>query len=234
MIKSVVFDLDDTLYRQEEPFLLAVHKIFPQFSECSNKFFKTFRFFSEYYYERMMKEKKITAKEANYLRMEKTLELLYGFQVSETEIEEFEKEYERQIDSMCMDEHLRSVLSLLSKKYQLGIITNGLTKRQQLKLEALQLDKIIPSENMLISETIGIAKPDRRIFDQMAQQLDCEPEELLYVGDSFQNDVVGAKNAGWRVWWFNHQHQTLSELTEKVYDKELRFFHELAEELSTL
>lgn len=87
---------------------------------------------------------------------------------------------------------------------------------------------------MLISETIGIAKPDRRIFDQMAQQLYCEPEELLYVGDSFQNDVVGAKNAGWRVWWFNHQHQILSELTEKVYDKELRFFHELAGELSTL
>lgn len=33
MIKAIVFDLDDTLYRQEVPFVAAIKLVFPQLIE---------------------------------------------------------------------------------------------------------------------------------------------------------------------------------------------------------
>lgn len=44
----------------------------------------------------------------------------------------------------------------------------------------------------------GIEKPDKKIF-QIAEQVGSfEPDEVLHVGDSYEDDVVGAKSAGWR------------------------------------
>ncbi|MEQ9763329.1 HAD family hydrolase [Streptococcus jiangjianxini] len=36
------------------------------------------------------------------------------------------------------------------------------------------------------------------------------PKECLYIGDSFDNDVVGAKSAGWHVIWFNRRNKPLA------------------------
>ena len=34
-----------------------------------------------------------------------------------------------------------------------------------------------------------------------------EPEHTLYVGDSYDNDIVGARNGGWHSLWFNHSRE---------------------------
>jgi FMN phosphatase YigB (HAD superfamily) len=46
------------------------------------------------------------------------------------------------------------------------------------------------------SHVIGYAKPDPRIFADAIAALDVEPSRIAYVGDSFVNDVGGARNAG--------------------------------------
>jgi FMN phosphatase YigB (HAD superfamily) len=61
-----------------------------------------------------------------------------------------------------------------------------------------------------MSYDVGFAKPDRRIFDaaeNMADQLAAAqdaashgravPWVKVYVGDEYENDVVGAQGAGW-------------------------------------
>ena len=50
---------------------------------------------------------------------------------------------------------------------------------------------------------MGIRKPDSRIFWHATGLLGREPEECLYVGDSYTADVVGGKKAGVQVCWFN-------------------------------
>lgn len=51
------------------------------------------------------------------------------------------------------------------------------------------------------SENIGVLKPSKVCFESLCQALDCKPEEVLYVGNSFEYDVLGAKGAGLKTAW---------------------------------
>jgi putative hydrolase of the HAD superfamily len=53
-------------------------------------------------------------------------------------------------------------------------------------------------EFILDSGTVGIEKPDRRIFEMALERLGLGAEEVVYVGDSWEIDVVGATSAGIR------------------------------------
>jgi len=93
------------------------------------------------------------------------------------------------------------VIKELSRKYQLGVVSNGFTDVQYRKLEAMGLRDLFVC--VVLSEEIGIRKPDPRIFLRAALLLHRQPQECLYVGDSYANDVIGAKNAGMRACWLN-------------------------------
>jgi putative hydrolase of the HAD superfamily len=48
---------------------------------------------------------------------------------------------------------------------------------------------------------LGAAKPDARIFHAAAEALGVAPHRMLHVGDDFELDVMGARNAGLRTAW---------------------------------
>lgn len=49
---------------------------------------------------------------------------------------------------------------------------------------------------ILGTESLGALKPEAYSFKKMAEQLGVEPSKILYVGNSYKYDVVGAHNAG--------------------------------------
>lgn len=51
-------------------------------------------------------------------------------------------------------------------------------------------------EIVVSPSTFGVGKPDPLIFTRTAEQLRVAPERTIYVGDSYDNDVVGARAAG--------------------------------------
>ncbi len=51
------------------------------------------------------------------------------------------------------------------------------------------------------STCVGVSKPDPRIFAIALADIGTAPDETLYVGDSFDKDVVGAHDAGLRTGW---------------------------------
>ena len=51
---------------------------------------------------------------------------------------------------------------------------------------------------VVFSQDHGVEKPDPRIFMTALEQAPCVAEELLHVGDSLENDVMGATSAGIR------------------------------------
>ena len=53
------------------------------------------------------------------------------------------------------------------------------------------------------SESARCYKPNPGIFDPALRALDLPPERVLYVGDSQEDDIVGAKRAGLKVAWLN-------------------------------
>jgi HAD superfamily hydrolase (TIGR01549 family) len=104
------------------------------------------------------------------------------------------------------------VVKGLSHKFKLGVVSNGFTDVQYRKLENMGLRDLFSC--VVLSEEFGIRKPDSRIFHRAATLLHMQPQECLYVGDSYTNDVIGAKNAGMHVCWFNRDSQQIPD--EKI------------------
>ena len=82
--------------------------------------------------------------------------------------------------------------------YHAGIITNGAhdehTDSQLSKVRHLGLSERIQS--LTISGEIGVRKPGIEIFKVACERADVLPEEAIFIGDSVQNDIVGANRAG--------------------------------------
>jgi len=88
----------------------------------------------------------------------------------------------------------KAVLQCLSPHYRLGMITNGYSDSQRGRLGAARLLDVF--DPLLISEEVGVAKPDIRIFKMALTHLGLPPEAVLYVGDSISHDREGCLRAG--------------------------------------
>ena len=77
----------------------------------------------------------------------------------------------------------QSAVDSLAENFQLGVVSNGFVDVQYRKLEALQIRPLF--DCIVLSEEVGVQKPDPRIFQHAASILGVAPEECLYVGDLF-------------------------------------------------
>jgi HAD superfamily hydrolase (TIGR01549 family) len=93
----------------------------------------------------------------------------------------------------------RAVLEELSTRYPLGLITNGPADTQRQEIATLGIEGFF--RNIYIEGEMGEGKPKRAVFDRAAAAVDCSPEELLMVGNSFAHDIAPALKFGWHAIW---------------------------------
>lgn len=89
--------------------------------------------------------------------------------------------------------------SLRTRGIRLGIVTNGRAATQNAKIDALKMRSRVDS--VVISETVGFAKPDPRIFECALNALGVEAAETLFVGDNPERDIGGPAKMGMRTVW---------------------------------
>lgn len=71
------------------------------------------------------------------------------------------------------------------------------------QLEKLSRLALLDCFSLVVSsEEAGCEKPDRAFFLYCAAAAGLPPEEILYVGDSLEGDVLGAESAGMRALWY--------------------------------
>lgn len=102
--------------------------------------------------------------------------------------------------------------------YHVGIITNGAhdehTDSQLSKVRHLGLSERIQS--LTISGEIGVRKPKIEIFQVACERAGVSPKEALFVGDTIENDIVGANRAGMTSVFINRKSE--EALIPKVAD----------------
>ena len=81
------------------------------------------------------------------------------------------------------------------------IVSNNLLHEQREKLRDCDLERYV--DVLVVSEEAGVAKPDPRIFTIALERAGVAANEAVMVGDSWANDVEGARAAGIRAVWFN-------------------------------
>ncbi|MFA6060553.1 MAG: pyrimidine 5'-nucleotidase [Taibaiella sp.] len=102
------------------------------------------------------------------------------------------------------------LVTALHGKFKLGIITNGFTELQQIRLERTGFDKYF--EILVVSEEVGVAKPHQGIFDHAFSRMgNPSRDKVLMVGDNLDSDIVGGLNAGLDTCWFNGDNKPDSE-----------------------
>jgi putative hydrolase of the HAD superfamily len=84
---------------------------------------------------------------------------------------------------------------------KLGIISNGSISSQYTKLDVMGIRSLFSV--ILISEEVGIKKPDGRIFQMALDKLELLPSEAIFVGDNPVLDVAGSRAVGLRGVWLN-------------------------------
>ena len=97
-------------------------------------------------------------------------------------------------------EDVLPTLDILAPHFKLGFLSNGNSYPDRCGLEG-RFDFVI------LSQDVQVEKPNRKIFDITAEKAGCDLKHLLHVGDSLENDVAGAQNAGAKSVWLNRDHQ---------------------------
>lgn len=201
---TICFDLDNTLFSHEEAFEKAINyclrstigkKAIDKYIDYSQMFL-TFKKYSDQFwadYEHSI----ITPREYRRKRFLETMKE-YGLLFSEKDADEFHELYYNIVDDFS--EPFPFLHELMKKitcsGVKIGIITNGTVDTQYNKIEKLELMQWLGNECIFISEELKIWKPDPTIFHTAKARLHSDGG-FLFVGDSWNHDVVGAIEAGW-------------------------------------
>jgi putative hydrolase of the HAD superfamily len=91
--------------------------------------------------------------------------------------------------------------ALKSSSFRLGIVTNGVVSAQKSKINCLSLSSFVDDITYAREFGVEFEKPHARPFLDICKKLDCDPVNVLFVGDHPINDIRGACNIGMQTCW---------------------------------
>jgi putative hydrolase of the HAD superfamily len=94
-----------------------------------------------------------------------------------------------------------ALLAALRPHVRIAVVSNNLLAEQQGMMRLCGFDSYVDA--LVVSEAVGVAKPDPAIFAHALAAVACEAAEAVMVGDSWPADLEGARAAGMRAIWFN-------------------------------
>ena len=94
---------------------------------------------------------------------------------------------------------MREVFDAVAAAHPVGLITNGPSDIQRLKLEQSGLTGAFGAE--VLSGELGMGKPEPAVFTGLLAELGADPAASVMVGDSWERDVLGGIGAGMSAVW---------------------------------
>lgn len=140
---------------------------------------------------------KITAHELKHTRFQEWAAKL------ETTTQELNSAFLEAMADICtLLPGAKELMEALQGKAKMGIITNGFTELQAIRLERTGMTEFF--DHVIISEEVGVAKPDAGIFSHALEVMGnpCK-SKILMVGDNPHSDILGGINFGIETCWLN-------------------------------
>lgn len=200
MIRAVLFDLDGTLYDRD---LVVLHVAREQFAACGSRLAGVD--------EASFLHRFIELDEHGYASRPGLYQgLAASFSLGESVALEMQHDFWDCYTQGCTltADTSATLQALRSAGKVLGVITNGDREWQAKKLASLGLGGFF--DVVLISDSEGLKKPDRRIFARALERCGVAPHEAVFVGDHPEIDVAGARAAGLLPVWKRVPYWTLA------------------------
>ena len=115
----------------------------------------------------------------------------------------------------CLLPDAAEVVKYLAAKYPLTIVSNGFKEVQYYKFEHSGLAPYLT--HTLISEEVGINKPQPGIFAIALERNGITAAEAIMIGDSYSSDIAGAKAAGIDQIWVRNDGNDGNDVMSATY-----------------
>jgi len=187
MITTVIFDLDDTLY--------------DEIDYCRSGFTCAAEFLANLLNAPAQRIFDALWKQFNAGNRKNTFdaaldELDMGY--DEKLIDELIKIYRNHVPKITLPDDSRDVLSQLSGKYTLALLTDGFLPAQQLKVQALGIEKYFKC--IIYTEQLGLDhsgwKPSPVGFEKLMKNLNAQPQNSAYIADNEKKDFIAPNKLG--------------------------------------
>jgi len=176
--KVVIFDLDDTLYKEID-FLKSAYGEIASYLQINFAIDDT--------YELMIQ--KYTEGKNVFKEMNKS----YSIQVP---LEKYLRIYRNHLPAISLDNVTsNTLLYLQSQGYIMGLITDGRTKTQQNKIDALGLSRYLNKDLILISQEFGSSKPEIKNYSYFQTMF--PSANFFYIADNPLKDFISPNLLGW-------------------------------------
>ncbi len=208
MVKTVLFDLDNTLLDFNQAEKTALSKTLLHFDITPDE--ATLKRYSELNLAqwKLLELGKLTREEVKLRRFE----LLFQEKNFDVSAAEAAKLYETLLaQGHCFMDGAEELLETLFGTYQLYIVTNGTLSVQKGRLKSSGIRKYF--EDIFISEEVGYNKPSIEYFDCCFSKIpNFSKDTTVIIGDSLTSDIQGGINAKIRTIWFNPNHEAAEEI----------------------
>ena len=94
------------------------------------------------------------------------------------------------------------------------IITNGFEEVQHKKLDKSKIIQYF--KTITNSEMVGVKKPNPKIFNFALQQAKTVAKNSIMIGDSYEADILGAKNIGMQAIYFGNYNDAIDTEIKQV------------------
>ena len=185
-IKAICFDIDGTLYPNWKMYYYTKRSVMIDMGLMKR-------------FGKVRKAIRETEGEGDFRKRQATMvNELYD---NKFEVEDIERRideniygiWERSFRGLKPFHGMRDTIMLLKdKELKVGVMSDF---QIQNKLRYMDLGGKL-FEVKICAEDTGELKPHKKPFEELIAQMGCKPEEILYVGNSYDKDIVGAKNAG--------------------------------------
>lgn len=212
--RNIFIDLDDTIwdftanshvsleimYRD-----LDIARIYPDYDAFSSAYYaKNSELWALYHHGKIEKDFLIIERYAHLLRT-------IGYNDIDNRLAQRMNEY--YLDTLALQTQLVpyaiELLDYLTRRgYNLYILSNGFIEVQHKKLQSAGIEDYF--ERMVLSDEIGINKPDRRLFDYALEITHSQAADTLMIGDNYDADILGAMQAGWGQIYFDRNHRGIT------------------------
>lgn len=196
----ILFDADNTLFDFHASSKIAFHNSFQHHGMPSNQEqYDRFRHFNMIAWK-AFDENRMDHKDIKSFRFTRLFEEMG---ISELDPLAFNALYFRQlVENIRYVEGAREILSYLSDKVKIGLITNGMKEVQRPRLMASDIHYHF--DMVVVSGEIGYSKPNSSYFEHVYMEMgEPQKERVLVVGDNIIADIKGGKSFGYKTAWFN-------------------------------
>ncbi len=118
--------------------------------------------------------------------------------------------------------------ALTEARMRIAVVTHGWTTKQAEKLVRLGLIPLFAPRDVFISDQVGIAKPNPKLYQVVLRELGLLPSETMYVGDNAAHDIAPPRSIGMHTAWIKRSAKPNQDIEAAAPEFIIEDFRELA------